>query len=357
MSYKVYNTDNITGWESAYNTLPEEYRHISYSRLYHRLFEINGDGKAELFIYKSGKSIFFYPYLVTETKSIGKVILPEPVFDIKSVFGYTGPLFINQNKDFIKASYNVFRNYCSERNILIELIRFNPVLENHLNLTDIKLHKFVKVKKYVLLDLKSLEDFRENYKPKYRKEIRRYSSVAGRIKTGITPKSVSQFKHLYRKQMLGKNADSYYLFTEKYFEHLGKLIKNNGCLNYIEESGKMKTAVVFIYDKHTAYYYHSCRDTSDANSGWYNKVLLDYTFEQLRNKGFRYCLIGGGISNSKDDSLLRFKRNISPFERTFIIGKRILLEEKYNSVVKIWEDQYPSLKDKYSSFLEKYRLR
>jgi len=67
-------------------------------------------------------------------------------------------------------------------------------------------------------------------------------------------------------------------------------------------------------------------------------------------------MIGGGVTNSNDDSLLSFKRNISPLERTFIMGKRILLQEKYDAIVKIWEEQCPSLKDKYSSFLEKFRL-
>ncbi|MFZ4592504.1 MAG: hypothetical protein ACOYN6_15995, partial [Ignavibacteria bacterium] len=74
-------------------------------------------------------------------------------------------------------------------------------------------------------------------------------------------------------------------------------------------------------------------------------------------KGFHYCMIGGGVTNSNDDSLLSFKRNISSLERTFIMGKRILLKEKYNTVIKIWEEQYPSLKDKYSSFIEKFRLK
>jgi Acetyltransferase (GNAT) domain len=357
MSYKVYNIDNINEWESVYNSLPEEYRHISYSPVYHKLFEINGDGKAELFYYESDGSIFYYPYLVTETKSVGDVFLDEPVYDIKSVFGYTGPLFINEDNDFVKESYKLFQIYCTEQNFLCELIRFNPVLENHLNLVDIKLHEFIGVKKYVLLDLKAHEDFRDNYKPKYRKEIRRYFGITERIKCDITEESVSKFRKLYQKQMLEKNADSYYFFTEEYFDNLLSLLKNYGCLHYVEDGGEMKAAVVFVFDKHTAYYYHSCRDTSDAISNWYSKILLDYTFNKFKEKGFHYCMIGGGVSNSNDDSLLSFKRNISPLERTFIMGKRILLKEKYNTVIKIWEEQYPALKEKYSSFLEKFRLK
>jgi len=68
-------------------------------------------------------------------------------------------------------------------------------------------------------------------------------------------------------------------------------------------------------------------------------------------------MIGGGVTNLNDDSLLSFKRNISPLERTFIIGKRVMLKEKYDEIVKIWEVNYPSLKDKYSSFLEKFRIK
>lgn len=356
MSYKVYNTENTAGWEAVYKSLPEEYQHISYSPLYHRLFEINGDGKAELFYYESDGRIFYYPYFVTETSQIGDVVLSEPVYDIKSVFGYTGPLFVNEDYEFVKSAYKMFQEYCGERNFLCELIRFNPVLENHLNLTGIKIHEFIDVKKYVLLDLKMYEDLRENYRPRYRKQIKRYSNISDRIETTLNKESVSKFKNLYQKQMVEKNADSYYLFTENYFANLEALLKNNGCLYYVEDDNEMKAAVVFVYDKHTAYYYHSCRDTSDSNSNWYNKILLDYTFEEFKSKGFHYCMIGGGVSNSKDDSLLSFKRNISPLERTFIMAKRIMLEDKYEDVVKLWEGNHPSLINKYSSYLEKFRL-
>jgi len=357
MDYKIFNIDKEEEWEKVYKLLPESFQHISFSPLYHKLFEINGDGKAELFYYESGGSIFYYPYLITETKSIGDVVLDEPVYDIKSVFGYTGHLFVNEDPGFVKSSYKVFQKYCTERNFLFELIRFNPVLENHLNLTGINLHEFIWVKKYVILDLKAKEDFRENYKPKYRKEIRRYNEISERVRSDINEMSVINFRKLYQKQMIEKNADSYYLFTEQYFDNLLSLLKNNGCLYYVEDNGEMKAAVVFVFDKHTAYYYHSCRDTSDSNSNWYSKILLDYTFSKFQEMGFHYCMIGGGVSNSNNDSLLSFKRNISSLERTFVMGKRILLQEKYSSIVKIWEEKHPELIEKYSSYLEKFRLK
>jgi hypothetical protein len=357
MAYKIFNIENINEWEKVYSALPETFRHISYSPVYHKLFELNGDGKAELFCYESDGSVFYYPYLITETLVIGNVELDEPVYDIKSVFGYTGPLFVNGNKDFIKAAYNIFQEYCNEKNFLCELVRFNPVLNNHLKLTGLALHEFVEVKKYVLLDLKVHDDYRENYRPKYRRGIRRYNKISDRIKANIDEDSISKFKKLYQKQMLEKNTDSYYLFTEKYFDNLRSLLNDYGCMYYVEDEGEMKAAVVFVFDKHTAYYYHSCRDTSDINSKWYNKILLDYTFREFQRKGFRYCMIGGGVSNSNDDSLLSFKRNISPLDTTFVIGKRIMLKEKYDRIIMIWEEEYPSLKDKYSSYLERFRLK
>ena len=357
MSYTVYNIENIEDWEKVYNALPEKYQHISFSPEYHKLFEINGDGKAELFYHESDDSVFYYPYLITETFRIGDVILDEPVYDIKSVFGYTGPLFVNEDDDFVKSSYVLFQKYCTEKNFLCELIRFNPVLENHLNLLGVKYLEFTSVKKYVLLDLKVHEDFRENYKPKFRKEIRRYSEISERINCITDKEAVAKFKNLYQKQMIEKNADSYYLFSETYFDNLVNLLNNYGCMYYVEDDGEMKAAVVFVFDKHTAYYYHSCRDTSDYNSNWYNKILLDYSFCEFQKKGFQYCMVGGGVTNSNDDSLLSFKRNISSLERTFIIGKRVILKEKYDKTVRIWEANYPSLKEKYSSFLEKFRIK
>jgi len=356
MAFKIFNIENINEWEKVYRSLPETFQHISYSPAYHKLFEINGDGKAELFYYESDRSVFYYPYLVTETSKIGNVKLEESVYDIKSVFGYTGPLFVNDDNDFVKSVYKVFQKYCSEKNFLCELIRFNPVLENHLGLSNLNIHEFIDVKKYVLLDLKAHSDYRDNYRPKYKRGIRRYNEISEKIKDNIDKESISKFKLLYQNQMLEKNADSYYLFTEKYFDNLESLLKNYGCMHYVEDSGEMKSAVIFVFDKHTAYYYHSCRDTSDRKSIWYNKILLDYTFRKFQEKNFHYCMLGGGVTNSNEDSLLHFKRNLSPLERTFVIGKRVMLKEKYESIVKIWEENYPYLKEKYSGYLEKFRL-
>jgi len=356
MSYAIYNIENIGEWERIYKSLPEEYQQISFSPVYHKLFENNGDGRAELFYHESKGSIFYYPYLITETSKIGNAVLEDSVYDIKSVFGYTGPLFVNEDDDFVKSSYNIFQKYCAEKNFLCELIRFNPVLENHINLSVIKHIEFIKVKRYVLLDLKIHQDYRENYKPRYRKGIIKYSKISNRIKCDVNKDSINKFKNLYQKQMFEKNADSYYLFGEKYFDNIQGLIKNHGCMYYFEDDGEMKAAVVFAFDKHTAYYYHSCRDTSDNNSIWYNKILLDFTFGELKKKGLRFCMLGGGVKNSDEDNLLSFKRNISPLERDFVIGKRIILKEKYDNTVKIWEDNYPHLKDKYSLFLEKFRI-
>ncbi len=356
MSYRIFNIDNIKEWQEVYNKLPENYQHISFSPQYHKLFEYNGDGKAELFYYESDGKVFYYPYFITKTSKIGSVVLDEPVYDIKSVFGYTGPLFICKHTDFIKQSLSVFNDYCKERNFLCELIRFNPVLGNDHILRGINVHDFINVKKYVLLDLKIHSDFRENYKKNYRKEIKRYDVISDRIKKTLDSGSISKFKNLYQKQMLEKNADSYYLFSENYFNNLEELLKTNGFMYYVEDEGEMKAAVVFIFDKHTAYYYHSCRDTSDNDTRWYNKLLLDYTFREFQKMDLKYCMIGGGVTNSDDDSLLSFKKNISPLERTFVMGKRVMLKEKYNQTVEIWENQFPHLKEKYSGFLEKFRL-
>lgn len=356
MGYRIFNINNFDEWQEVYKKLPLELRHVSYSPQYHRLFEYNGDGTAELFYFENGEDIFYYPYLITKTERIGKAILNEPVYDIKSVFGYTGPLFVNKNSGFINNSISEFNQYCKEKNFICELIRFNPVLENEKQLIDLDIHTFYNVKKYVLLDLKKYTDIRENYKKNYRKEIKRYDTISERIKSTINTDSVTKFRNLYQKQMLEKNADSYYLFTENYFEHLEELLKTNGCMYFMEDNNEMKSAVVFIFDKHTAYYYHSCRDTQDIDSRWFNKLLLDYAFKEFRNKGLYYCMIGGGVTNSEDDNLLSFKRNISPLERTFVMGKRILLKEKYNQTVEIWENQFPHLKEKYTDFLEKFRL-
>jgi lipid II:glycine glycyltransferase (peptidoglycan interpeptide bridge formation enzyme) len=72
-------------------------------------------------------------------------------------------------------------------------------------------------------------------------------------------------------------------------------------------------------------------------------------------KKCKWIHFGGGNSNDKNDSLLRFKSKFSKTCSDFYIGKKIHNQDVYDKVVGQWTDRYPEKTHLFNNHLLKYR--
>ncbi|HHX69034.1 MAG TPA: GNAT family N-acetyltransferase, partial [Gallicola sp.] len=62
MNYKVYNLNQKDKWNYFFKLLPIEQQDIYFTPEYYELYENNGDGKAQCFVFEENDEIALYPF-------------------------------------------------------------------------------------------------------------------------------------------------------------------------------------------------------------------------------------------------------------------------------------------------------
>ena len=64
MNYKILNLKNRQKWKILLNGLPINHQDIYFTPEYYELYEKNGDGKAQCFIFEDNGNIALYLFLI-----------------------------------------------------------------------------------------------------------------------------------------------------------------------------------------------------------------------------------------------------------------------------------------------------
>ena len=158
---------NDNKWDDEIvSIIPKPQLHFLQS--YHILLMKNGDGSPCLFKYYDNDEVLLIPFLIKRIQHLHE----KEIYDIKSVFGYTGPISNSKRKSFLKIAFKAFNNYCISNNIISELVRFNPIINNHNIIDSINEYEKIAVKPYVVLNLKEgINVLKQNYKNRLRTYI------------------------------------------------------------------------------------------------------------------------------------------------------------------------------------------
>lgn len=341
MMVEILNV-NSKKWYEYLELMPEEYQDIYFLNDYYRIHQ--DEGTAKCFFYKSKNKFAMYPFLLNEITcfDIGK-----GYFDIQSAYGYGGPIANTDDSVFLKDFEAEFINYSKEKNIIAEFIRFHPLLCNHnmftTNITVVH-NRFT-----VALDLKKkIEDiWIHDIKSKNRNIIRKA------IKSNLTveqTKSLKEFRNLYFKTMKKVRADKYYYFNDRYFREIKKN-KHFININVLFNNRVIASAIFIMFKKY--FHYHLAGSNKDYLNLAPNNFLLWEAIKYANEKGYRWFHFGGGITNSKNDSLYKFKSKFSDRICNFYIGKRVHNENVYKYLIKKWEKE----KRKKAEILLQYRYK
>lgn len=299
----------IVSAEEAVNifySLPAEMR----SYYFHPQYVINDAYSKELqpvfFVHKNAESIFYHAF------HLGKV--PDTsYFDIQSPYGYGGPLILG-DVGFIEECIQKYKKWCLDNSVMIEFIRFHPLLKNEINYYG----QVFENRQTVYIDL-TYDDLFTQFSTRVRRAIRKAQANNVKVVFSKSEKYVQSFFAIYNDLMREKNARDEYLFNEDYFIHL--LQSDNTYLVCAEnEDREVIGAVIFFASGHISEYHLSASNAE----GKLKKVtnLLIYEFgEFIKVKKVRSLYLGGGTDGTNENSLLYFKRGFSKKEIPFNIGK------------------------------------
>lgn len=314
-------------WNRYIDKLPKKLRDVYFREAYYKLQEVNGAGEGQLFVYKEEENIAIYPFVLNEIKGYE---LDEQYYDIETAYGYGGPLINCIDSGFNKRFESSFIDYCKSTNIIAEFIRFHPLLKNEMIFKENI--NVINNRNTVYIDLnKSIDDIWGNdIISKNRNVIRKAK------KFGLTvnfDNDMNTFKEIYMKTMDKVSAQGYYYFNEAYYKALNNV--NNVCINVKFENKTVASGIFMMGDE--IFHYHLSGSLREYLKYAPNNLMLWSAIQYAKDNGFSKFHLGGGLSNSVQDNLYKFKKSFGKDVTDFYIGTRIHNSRIYDYLINIWE--------------------
>lgn len=338
MKYKVLTLKEKREWSELLNRLPIEQQDVYYTPEYYSLYQYNGDGDAQCFVFEQDGNIAMYPYLLNCVNNMDYV-LNDTYYDVQSAYGYGGIIANSKNRNFIRSFWDVFNDYCRKNNIIAEFLRLHPIISNPIYYT--YYHQIFFNRKTVMLDLTLSEDILfYNFQHSTKKQIRRAGNRYGlSLKVyDCAPANLSDYFKIYTSTMQRTEAIDYLYFSEEYFKNFMNL---NNALLFVANHDEDPVSVIFgmyyglYFHGHLGGNLHQSMKMSPSSYLYWEMI------KHAKSLGCKFLHLGGGNSNSEDDPLLKFKTNFSKSTLDFYIAKRIHNQRIYEEVVKQWEHRNP----------------
>lgn len=323
---------------------------IYFDENYGKLYEKAENGKAIVWEYNGKEGKVRHQFILRE---IPIKEINGPWFDIVTPYGYGGPIIEEvcagyEKQDVVQAFYNAFANYCKEKKIVSEFVRFHPLIGNGI---DFKSVYNSELNRYTLgTNLKDFADpIQEEFSKSCRKNIRRAISKGITWRVTLSPDNIETFKNIYYSTMDRNNAVEYYYFDDDYFFNCQKYFQKK--LLLVEAIFEKQTIAMGLYFVYNSTIHIHLSGTLTEYLYLSPAYILRYAVT-LWGKENGYSLIhhGGGRSNSIEDKLFVFKKQFAQnTEFPFYLGKKIWNQEIYDRLCWI-KDVDPK-----TEFFPKYR--
>ena len=319
---------------------------IYYRQDYASLYLNKGE---ELFYFKYQYDGDFFINLAIKRPilEVSGIIIDGTWYDMETPYGYGGLYTNSFDRDFLNKAQIAYISRCQEENIIAEFIRFHPF-----NLFPVKNANFfdfiIKDRAVVIVDLSVSKDERwQQYSKNTRNILRKCERL---LKVKNNDLDLISFQEIYYNTMVKNKAENFYFFDIKYFKKLQEITGVK--LVTIQLENQTISAGFFMYGNQIAYYHLSANSTQYLKYNA-NYLLLETAFQNARQLGCQFMMLGGGRSNASDDSLFKFKKKFSKQNLPFYIAGKIYQPEIYKKLNKLWQQQNHGNNLKY--FL-KYRV-
>lgn len=294
--------------------------------------EIEG-GNCEIFEFSSKNGRIRNMFI---KRAIPILVEGKQYYDIITPYGYGGPIVLSTdgNKDELLREYDLaFQEYCIEQDIVSEFVRFHPIYNNAMDFQHI--YNVEKIRNTIGTNLCLKDPIAEEFGKSCRKNIRRALNAGISYKITENPDNIDTFIDIYYNTMTRDNAAEFYYFSRSYFNTMIALLREKMILvEAIYENRVIAANICFVYDKNIHIHLSGTLSEYLRLSPAY---ILRYAVAIWGKENGLYMIHhGGGVSNSEDDSLYRFKKQFGKnTEFEFHIGKAIYNKSIYDELCRI----------------------
>lgn len=341
MHTRCVGLDSLEEWERYFSRLDNlgMYHDPRYVSLLTGNYESPNE-EARLFILEKEGEFVYYPFIL---RSIDNIDFSEDLDlekseyrDIVSTWYYGGPVLSSDDAELANEFKEKFSQYCREKNIVSEFIRFDPNLQNH---QDFECLDPEQVLETVKVDLtKTKDEIWEGFEKRNRNAIRQAQEHKLDVEATEDKEDYRKFHEIYMNAMEAKNASGHYIFDYKFFQELAD--SDIGTLMVIRKEGEVVGGEILVHNEDIAYDYlrASNPDYWDLRI---NNLLCYGAVMEMKKTGRKIFDFQGGSGG-----VFKFKKAFSQDRGEFYISKRIHMPEVYRKLVEAQdtesdEDYFP----------------
>ena len=333
---QVIRADQHQQWRDQLAVFPRiDVCHLpEYHEAYSQRFE---GAEALMWVYQDKDEILCYPFLLSPVILQGDdgQAFTTGFNDISGIYGYSGPLTSSDDTAFLALAWQAFDRWAQEQRVVSEFIRFSTYVDNkswaHPE-TSVEYNRPVAIA-WLPGDA---DTFMAQLNSKTRNMIRKAiksNLVEHEVDVG---EALSDFRTLYQDTMGRNQATDFFMYDDSYYDRLLSLAAGELVLFAVYQQNQMVAAAMGLVHEKMAFY-HLGASTLDASRLGAGNLALFAMASALIDRGVECFSVGGGRTTAADDPLFRFKKSNATSIGEFYIGKRVIDQEGYDSIVKTWE--------------------
>jgi len=271
------------------------------------------------FSYEDEINAYFHPF--------HKCLIPQTdYYEIISAYGYGGPVATSEDPIFIKKVLENYRLWCEQEDIVVETIRFHPLINNwRYYYGDV-----TTVRNTVCVDLAS-NNLLGSYSTRVRTAIKKAIKNGVVIKLASPEEFLAIFPGLYYELMKKINAKENYFFNHSYFKGIFNLENAFRLLAFLDNE-IIGGAIFFIQHKTLEYHLSASNDIGKQLCA--TNLLLHEAFIYAQKMGCQFAHLGGGVTSASDDPLLFFKLGFAGRLIPFKLGRFIHNSTIYEALLR-----------------------
>lgn len=271
-------------------------------------------------------------------------------YDIEPFIGYSGQIVNTASPDFIGKAITKYTDFCNSEKIIAEIIRFNPLLQNHSAFSTNTQIKVFPAKEIVIVDcFNNDEDQLKSFSKIGRYETKKALNTCEK-NVNNKAEGFDAFLKLYYNSLNRVGAEKKWYFYPEFFERTRESALFE--IYSVSFNNIIISSAMVIFHPLASYYFIAANETEMPLGA--NNFLLFNIARDSAKRGINKLILGGGNTPDDDDSLLRFKKKFAKKTVTFYMGKLLHNENVYNRLCSNAVKENPKLKD--VNYFLKYRL-
>lgn len=249
------------------------------------------------------------------------------LWDAYTVLLYGGPLAMRSSEALLAAFRRQFRAWARETGLVSEFVRMSPVDSRRMPYPGIVREQAP----HVVRDLRvpAVDDLWTDMRSNMRRGVTKARAAGLTVSIDEDGDRLDDFLRIYEETMDRVGSAERFRFPASAFRRIHESLPGRFAYVYAEAAGRAVAVELVLRSEETGYFYLGGTETAALPQ--YASVFVHWeAIAYAWRTGLTDYVLTGGVTNTVDDSLLRFKRGFAPLGASlYLTGEQVFDDDAY----------------------------